>query len=112
MPGSCFTDQSLSDVARTYRLSTGVHFRGTHGMFQRNGGVQISVRCLAARVWPHASHTNTRSDNVKRSFFHPQTGLAAGKETPCLDDGDPCILGHLGENAPKLSKRRVAERTR
>ena len=50
MPGSCFTDQSLSDVARTYMLSTGVHFRGTHGIFQMDGGVQISVYCMAARL--------------------------------------------------------------
>jgi hypothetical protein len=24
-------------------------------MFQTDGGVQISVHCLAARVWPHVS---------------------------------------------------------
>ncbi|MBU6350964.1 MAG: hypothetical protein KGS73_12525 [Chloroflexi bacterium] len=61
LPGSCFTDHSLSDVARTYRLSTGVHFRGTHGMFQRNGGVQISVHCLAARL-THETHSKCMPD--------------------------------------------------
>ena len=88
-------------------LSTGVNFRGTHGIFQMDGGVQISVDCMAARL------TDEHSIGQCQAFVLPstaRTGLAAGKERPCLDDGDACILGHVGENAPKLSKRRVAER--
>lgn len=41
-----------------------------------------------------------------------RTGLASGKETSSLDDGDAYILGHVGENTPKLPERRVTGRTR
>ena len=66
-------------------LSTGVNVRGIHGIFQMDGGVQISVDCMAARL------TDEHSIGQCQAFVLPstaRTGLAAGKQTPCLDDGD------------------------
>ena len=60
----------------------------------------LTIRDIPGRTPPHE-----HSVGQCQAFVFPsaaRTGLAAGKETPSLSDGDACILGHVGENTPKL----------
>ncbi|MCX6041773.1 MAG: hypothetical protein NTV69_11605, partial [Caldilinea sp.] len=49
-PNSCFIDHCLSVTTRAYTISTGIDFRGTHGISQIDCGVQIPIQGVSTRL--------------------------------------------------------------